>query len=60
MAKQKPIYLYDEKMNFIKKFETTSECAEFFGKSNDYINHSLKYNAKIRKDDKWYIMTRNN
>ncbi len=54
----KPVYLYDANMNFIMKFETTSECAEYFGKETDYINHNLKYCKKIRKDDKWFIIKR--
>lgn len=58
MARQKPVNLYDEKMNFLKRFETTGECAEFFNKTMEYINHSLKYNAKIRKNGIWYIITR--
>lgn len=58
MAKQKPVKLYDEKNNFIKEFKTTDECAEFFNKERDYINHNLKYCARIRKDGKWYIITR--
>lgn len=55
----KPVYLYDIEGNFLRKFETTEECAEFFGKDRLYINHSLKYRAKIRKDGKWYIIRRN-
>lgn len=54
----KPVYLYDADMNFIKKFETTQECADFFEKEMDYINHNLKYCKKIRKDDKWYVIKR--
>lgn len=58
MGKQKPVYLYDINMNLIKKFETTKECAEFFEKNAEYINHSLIYNSKIRKGDEWYIISR--
>lgn len=59
MTRTLPVYMYDLKMNFIRKFETTQECAEYFGKERLYINHSLKYRAKIRKDGKWYIIRRN-
>lgn len=59
MTRTLPVYLYDLEMNFIRKFETTQECAEYFGKERLYINHSLKYRAKIRKDGKWYIIRRN-
>ena len=55
----KPVYMYDIDMNFIRKFETTQECADYFEKERDYINHSLKYNSKIRKDGKWYLIRRN-
>ena len=54
----KPVYMYDINMNFIMKFETTQDCADYFDKDKDYINHSLKYNAKIRKDGRWYIIKR--
>ena len=56
----KPVYLYDTEGNFIKKFETTEECGEYFEKDREYINHSLKYYKRIRKDDKWYVIRRNN
>ena len=59
MTRTLPVYMYDLEMNFIRKFETTQECAEYFGKERLYINHSLKYRAKIRKDGKWYIIRRN-
>lgn len=54
----KPVYLYDADMNFIRMFETTHECADFFDKDRDYINHNLKYCKKIRKDDKWFVIKR--
>lgn len=54
----KPVYLYDENKNFIMKFETTDECADYFGKDREYINHSLKYYKRIRKDGKWFIIKR--
>lgn len=54
----KPVYLYDLNYKFIEKFETTGECAVFFGYDREYINHSLKYYKKIRKNGKWYIISR--
>ena len=54
----KPVYLYDLNMNLIKKFDSTHECADFFEKEREYINHNLKYCKKIRKDDKWFIIKR--
>ena len=54
----KKIELYDADMNYIKTFETTEECAEFFDKDTAYINHNLKYRDKIRKDGKWYKIRR--
>ena len=54
----KKVELYDENMNYIKTFETTEECAEFFNKDKAYINHNLKYRDKIRKDGKWYKIKR--
>ena len=56
--KSKPVYLYDIKGNFIKKFETTKECGDYFNQDRDYINHSLAYYKKIRKDGKWYVISR--
>lgn len=52
------VYLYDNEMNFIREFETTKECADYFGKEKDYINHHLKYREKIRKDGVWYRIKR--
>mgnify|MGYP000030175497 CR=1 FL=1 len=49
----------EEKKNIIKIFETTLECAKYFDKPNSYINHSLYCNDKIRKDNKWYKISRN-
>ena len=60
MTRQKPVYLYDDKMKFIKKFETTQECADFFGKEKEYINHNLCYCSKIRKDNQWFVILRKN
>ena len=54
----KPVYLYDLEDNLLRKFETTMECAEYFNKEPEYINHNLKYCDKIRKDGKWYRISR--
>ncbi len=54
----KPVYMYDLDGNFIKEFETTALCADFFEKEADYINHSLKYYKKIRKDNQWFVIKR--
>ena len=54
----KPVYMYDLEGNLIKEFESTRLCADYFEKEAEYINHSLKYYKKIRKDDKWYIIKR--
>lgn len=54
----KPVYMYDLEMNLLKEFKTTAECANYFEKDKDYINHSLKYNAKIRRNGNWYIIKR--
>ena len=54
----KPVYLYDLDKNFICKFETTSDCGDFFNYDREYINHNLKYCKKIRKNGKWYIISR--
>ena len=54
----KPVYMYDTEGNFIRKFETTEECADYFDKERDYINHNLKYCKKIRKDGRWYVISR--
>ena len=54
----KPVYLYDIEGNFIKKFETTNECAEYFNQDRDYINYNLAYYKKIKKDGKWYVISR--
>lgn len=53
----KKVYLYDNDMNFIKEF-TTRECADFFDKDIEYINHHLIYYKKIRKGGKWYRIKR--
>ena len=56
---KKPIYLYDIDMNFIKKFETTDDFAEYCGYEREYIYHNLKYCKKIRIDKDWYVIRRN-
>lgn len=54
----KPVYLYDIDGNFITKFPTTRDCGDYFDYTREYINHNLKYRKKIRKDGKWYIISR--
>lgn len=55
----KPVYMYDMDGKLLKEFETTVDCADFFGKDREYINHNLKYYQKIRKDGTWYYLRRN-
>lgn len=54
----KPVYLYNLDYSLICKFETTEECAVFFGCERQYINHNLKYCKKIRKNGEWFIISR--
>lgn len=57
--KEKPVYLYTIDGKFIKIFNTTQECADYFDKDRVYIYHNLKYCKKIRKDHKeWYKISR--
>ena len=59
MINTKPVYMFDLEGNFIKKFETTLECAMYFDVDPLYINHNLKYCKKIRyKKYKWYKISR--
>jgi len=58
MTTGKAVYVYDVKGELIKEFETTKDCAEYFEKEREYINHNLKYYRKIRKDGEWYILSR--
>lgn len=58
MGKTKPVYLHSLEGELIKVFSTTQECADFFDKDKDYINHAIIYNAKIRKEGIWYIIAR--
>lgn len=44
----------------IKIFETTEDCALFFDKEIQYIYHNLKYCKKIKKDNIWYKIKREN
>ena len=50
--------MYDLEGNLIKEFKTTQDCADYFDKEREYINHNLKYYDKIRKDGKWYRISR--
>ena len=54
----KPVYLLAVDGKFIRKFETTHECADYFDKDREYINHNLKCCKKIRKDNKWFLIRR--
>jgi len=56
--KKKPVYLYDMDMNFIEKFNTTDDFADYCGYTREYICHNLKYCKKIRVGDGWYIIKR--
>ena len=55
----KPVYMFDMDGNLLKEFETTQDCADYFEKDRDYVNHNLKYYQKIRKDGVWYKIRRN-
>jgi hypothetical protein len=57
-TKGKPMYVYgmDGKLEY--EFETTQDCADFFEKDKDYINHNVKYCKKIRRDGVWYSLSR--
>lgn len=54
----KKVYMYDLKGEKIKEFETTQDCADYFEKEREYINHNLKYCDKIRKNGCWYRLSR--
>ena len=56
--KKKSIYLYDMKMNFLKKFDTTDDFVEYSGYDRMYIYHNLKYCKKIKINGGWYIIKR--
>lgn len=58
MSGSKPVYMYDLEGNLIKCFTSTLECALYFDKDREYINHNIKYYKKIRKDGKWYKIRR--
>lgn len=55
---KRKVYLYDLNNNLLKEFSTTEECANYFGKEREYINHNLKYCKKIRKDGEWFVIRR--
>lgn len=59
--KRRKVYLYSKEGTMVKTFETTDECADYFGYPREYIYHNLKYCKKIRKKDKekWYVISRN-
>jgi len=54
----KPVYLYDMGMNLIKKFETTADFAKYSGYSVNYIIYNLKNYKRIRIEDQWFIIKR--
>ena len=58
MAIAMKVYMYGVDGNLLKEFETTRDCAEYFEKDREYINHNLKYYKKIRKDNVWYKLSR--
>lgn len=58
MTMRKAVYVYDMDGKLVKEFETTIDCADYFEKEREYINHNLKYCKKIRKDGKWYKISR--
>lgn len=55
--KKKRVFVFKNKV-LVRIFDTTDECAEFFGKDREYIYHNLKYCEKIRKDGQWYEIKR--
>lgn len=55
---KKKVYLYDLDGVLLKEFSTTEECADYFDKDREYINHNLKYCKKIRKNGKWFVIRR--
>lgn len=60
MNNTKPIYLYDLSMNLLESFATTQECADYLHKDVLYLYHNLKYCKRIRFNNKWYIIKREN
>lgn len=58
--RRKKIYLYKLNGELLREFETTQECADYFGYPREYIYHNLKYCDKIRhkQKEKWYRISR--
>ncbi len=52
------VFVYDLNGNLIKKFESTLECAEYFNKEREYINHSIWEKMKFRHNNEWYRLKR--
>lgn len=52
------VFVYDLNGNLIKKFESTLECAEYFNKEREYINHSIWKKMKFRHNNEWYRLKR--
>lgn len=55
---KKEVYMYDMNNVLVREFESTKECAKFFGTTREYINHNLKYCKKKRLDGVWYYLRR--
>lgn len=57
---KKKVYLYTIDGEFLREFETTDDCANYFGYDREYLYHNLKYCKKIRhkKERKWYVIKR--
>lgn len=58
--RSKEVLLFTLEGHLIKIFDTTLECANYFGYTTDYINHNLKYCKRIKKEGKYYVITRLN
>jgi len=51
----KPIYQYDDKVTFIKKWECAKECADFYNISRGNISSAAKYNSSLENMDKYMV-----
>ena len=57
--KFKPVYVYNTKKELFKFFESTQECAAFFGKPSSYIISCIYRGTHLRHvDGKDYIFRR--
>lgn len=57
-GKTKCVYVYTEDWKFVEYYKSTFDCADAFEKDVDYINHVIWLKQKIRRDGKWYRLTR--